>query len=395
SAFARGGYVTAGECDGLPRLQLRTPAGFCVGLVAQGFKFPRGLLVLPDGDLLVADMGGWVEGRGSIWRLSRQGGKYERRQVFGKLDRPASLALGPDGKVYVGTVGRVFRFDPAPPQAVAEDVIGGRAALPALPLTGRHPLPLLVFDRDGQLYVNVGSASDNCESPGGAAPDAASPCPETTGRDARGVIRLYSIKWPEGKITGWSDYAHGLRNSMALAIHPDSGALWQGENSRDAISARDASLDDRALPHDELNLIRKGAHYGWPYCYDENRPSPEYAAHKCTDYTRPELLLPPHAAPLGMAFHGGRGWPTRLRNALVVSFHGYRDSGHRLLAYPFGAGGRPRGRPEVLVDGWGPGKSTPMGAPVDVKIAADGAVFVSEDRNGTVLRLVCSAAAGC
>ena len=30
----------------------------------------------------------------------------------------------------------------------------------------------------------------------------------------------------------------------------------------------------------------------------------------------------------------------------------------------------------------------PQGAPVDFRIAADGSVFITEDRNGTVLRLV-------
>ncbi len=51
--------LTSGMCDGLPRLPVTTMAGFYVGLVAQGFDFPRGVLPLPSGDVLVVDMGGW------------------------------------------------------------------------------------------------------------------------------------------------------------------------------------------------------------------------------------------------------------------------------------------------------------------------------------------------
>jgi hypothetical protein len=62
-------YPTAGVCAGLPKVDLGTPAGFCVGLVAHGFKFPRGIAPLPNGDLIVADLGGWTPGKGSVWLL--------------------------------------------------------------------------------------------------------------------------------------------------------------------------------------------------------------------------------------------------------------------------------------------------------------------------------------
>jgi glucose/arabinose dehydrogenase len=388
TASAASPYRTNGECNGLPRVALKTPPGFCVGLVAEGFKYPRGLVVLPGGDLIVADMFGWVENRGSLWRLSRSENRYVRTRLFDKLDRPNSLTLGPDGKVYVGTAGRVFRFDPAQPANSVEDIIGGGSALAPLPSKGRHPLPQIVFDLQRQLFVNIGSASDNCEGPAGSAPDGGATCPETEGSQARGLIRQYSMQWPQGRATGWTEYAKGLRNSMALAVHPLSGELWQAENSRDAISARDATLNDQTLPHDELNLIHANGHYGWPYCYDNNSASPEYANWNCADYTPAVRLLPGHAAPLGMAFLNSHTWPRALQGALLIAFHGYRANGHRLMAYPFDATGHPKGAPVELIGGWDASSTTPMGAPVDIKMGADGTVFLSEDRNGTVLRLV-------
>jgi glucose/arabinose dehydrogenase len=249
-------------------------------------------------------------------------------------------------------------------------------------------LPQIVFDHQRQLFVNIGSASDNCEGPAGNVPDGKAPCPETEGSEARGLIRKYSMQWPQGRATGWTVYAKGLRNSMALAVHPLSGELRQAENSRDAITARDATLDDETLPHDEINLIHAHGHYGWPYCYDNNSASPEYANWNCASYTAPVKLLPSHAAPLGMAFLSGHTWPLALQGALLIGFHGYRTNGHRLMAYPFDADGHPHGAPVELIGGWEASDTTPMGAPVDIKVGADGSAFLIEDRNGTVLRLV-------
>ena len=54
-----------------------------------------------------------------------------------------------------------------------------------------------------------------------------------------------------------------------------------------------------------MNLIEDGARYGWPYCYDDGKPSPEYPAAQCADFRAPLVLLPRHAAPLGMTYYSG------------------------------------------------------------------------------------------
>ncbi|MER3479299.1 MAG: hypothetical protein C4327_02105, partial [Meiothermus sp.] len=283
--FALLTFSLAQTCAGLPKLPVATPTGYCVGIVQRGLKMPRGILPMGNGDLLVVEMGGWTPGKGSLSRLRKQNGKYVLQRIFTGLDRPNGITLGPDQKVYVGEASRVFRFDPTTPQK--EYVIRD------LPATGRHPLKTMVFDRAGNLFLNIGSASDNCDGDKGKAT-----CAEAA---TRGQIRRYTFAWPAGKVTGQSVYATGLRNSMALAVH-SSGTLLQGENSRDAINLADPKISDETHPNDELNIVLGGKNYGWPYCYEDGKNAPEFPKYDCSETEKPTVLLPAHAAPLGMAY---------------------------------------------------------------------------------------------
>lgn len=386
-ALAAAPYATAGDCGGLPKLKLKTPAGWCVGLVAQGLRFPRGLGLLPNGDIVVAEMGGWMEGRGHV-SILRKADHYARENIFDRLNQPHGVAIGPDKKVYVGIVGGVFRFDAANPAATREDVIGGKSGVPALPGSGLHPLVSLLFDAKGDLLVNLGSLSDHCDGNQAQGAEAKRNCTEVGGKDSHAVIRRYTMRWPEGKAGAFTVEAEGLRNSLGLALHKASGTLWQAENSRDAINKADPRLRDDTVPHDELNRIVAGRHYGYPYCYDNNLNSPEFPAADCKGRTAPVMLLPAHAAPLGLAIDNDAKLPAPYTGQMLITFHGYRKTGHRLVALKLDAGGNPAGNLTDLISGWDAAPGQPLGAPVDVRIAGDGAVFLSEDRNGTVLRLL-------
>jgi glucose/arabinose dehydrogenase len=385
-AAAREGYGTSGTCDGFPRLALKTPAGFCVGLIAEGLTMPRGILALPDSDdLIVAEMGGWVKGRGSVIRLRWHAAehRYAAEKLLDGLDRPHGLAPARDGRLYVGAVGTIFSFDPADPAKSLIPVVTG------LPDTGRHPLAAFAVDPAGGLYVNLGSLTDNCEGADGALPDPAQPCPETLGAAARGLVKRI-VPTPEAPVDARAvpPFATGLRNSVALAVAPGSGLLLVAENARDRINQRDPSLSDEELPHDRLVLARDGADFGWPYCFDDRRPSPEYKDHDCRAVNAPLQLLPAHAAPLGMIYDSGRHLDGPFAGALILTYHGYRRYGHRIVAFAVDADGLPAGAPRELVGGWEriTGKQ-PRGTPVGLAFARDGALLITEDINGTVLRL--------
>ena len=382
--------MAADLCDGMPRLDVTTPAGFCVAVLADGMKFPRGVLPLTNGDVLVTDMAGWTANQGKLWRLSRKAGGagFDRKLLLDKLDRPNGIVQGPDGMVYVGVVGRIFRFDLRDPATIT-DVIGGTAATPRLPGLGLHLLTNMRFSAEGNLYVNVGSSTDHCEGKDNKAPDASKPCASAEGKEALGAIREYKMSWPAGTVASWSTHAHGLRNSMALAFHPATGALWQAENARDAIQAAIPGLkSDEDLPHEELNLIKAGQHYGWPYCYDSNVASPEYPKTGCAaKYVAPQRLLPGHAAPLGMTFYTASRFPAIYKNSLIIGYHGYRANGHRLVALLPDAAGAPLGKSVELIGNWERKGKQGRGAPVDVKQGQDGDIYLADDHNGLVMKL--------
>ena len=425
-AFASGAVVAAGyvvqrgmTCDGYPRAPIETLPGVCAGLVyapeagadrpsQRKLHMPRALMFLADGDLLITDLGAWTPGRGAVWRMTvRPGAAPGLTLLLGGLDLPHTIAAGPDGRVYVGEMGRIIRFDPsaADLRASVEVVVSD---LPANNLhEDRHPLTSFIFDGDGDLLVNVGAASDQCP-PVEAQPDGAI-CPEAEGDRPRAAIWRFAYLGEGRWAAAPTVFARGMRNSVALARHP-SGTLLQAENGVD--------LDDPDAPYDAINGLRAGADYGWPYCFEAATPAPAWkdvGQRDCAGAWRtpPSLYLPPHGAPLSMLYYESDRIP-QLRGRLLVTLHGYRATGSRIVAYAVDEEGLPltdaharyavypnrpdaaaarRYRPGpaadglILTPGWNAVAGLrPAGAPVGMAVAPDGAVWVAEDRNGVLLR---------
>jgi len=373
-------YRTAGDCDGFPAVALTTASGLCIGLVAEGLGHARGVAVIDD-DVFVVDMVAWESRKGRLLKLSH-GGRHAPEVVLHDLNQPNAVVRGPGRTLYLGITGQVLQVDP-----YAADVArSARVIVDGLPATGRHSVPSLAVGADGALFVNVGSATDNCHPAGGRLPDPKAACPETQENPPRGSVLRFPPRATTWHANDLPPYARGLRNSMAMAVLPN-GRLAVAVNARDGINHADPALSDAALPHEPLVALQQGGDYGWPYCYDLRVPSPEYPGFDCASKLAPDLLLPAHAAPLGMLLYRGDRLPG-LSGKLVIGYHGYRQTGHRIVAVALDKDQRPTGTPTELVADWDQRDgSHPQGAPVGLAEMADGSVLVTDDHNGTLMRL--------
>ncbi|HKS62320.1 MAG TPA: PQQ-dependent sugar dehydrogenase, partial [Xanthobacteraceae bacterium] len=436
-----GGYTLGAEtCGGFPKLPIAMRPGYCAGIVASkedGLIFPRTLVQVPGTRFfVVVDMGGWDPGRGRTLLLDPDAPQGKRlTTLLAKLDMPHGLGVGPDRRIYVGTADKIFRFDPlaAEPAATVETILrdlpGRKPKLADGTVLTRsaHPLKHFMFDRRGRLFVNIGAPSEKCatgtaETKACAAGEGASPLAAVWmfSPPAGGIFPALR---PGEKNPPHEVFARGLRNSMALAAHPrfpdDGFALLQAENARD--------LPDADRPNEEINALEPGRHYGWPYCYDLTTASAEYAAflkagayrNLCSDaarYRRPHSLLAPHGAPLGMLYYDGTKFP-ELAGKLIVGLHGYRPTGSRVVYYDVDERGFPQiqpppvhyhvscsaaprvfrteregeiaaAQPIELIGDWHKVTGVrPRGAPVGMTVAADGALWLVEDKNQTIIRI--------
>jgi glucose/arabinose dehydrogenase len=277
----------------------------------------------------------------------------------GFLNRPHGLAFR-SGWLYVANTDGLVRF------AYERDRLEASEAEPlgiALPGAGQHWTRSLAFDRDGRMYVSVGSSCDVCAE----------------GDARRAAILRLGAAGEEAAI-----HARGLRNAVGLAFHPVTGELWVTENGRDGLG------DD--LPPDEINRIVAGGNYGWPNCYGDGILDPILGAQAadCAGSIGPAVSLPAHSAPLGLAFYTGTMFPEEYWGDLFVAYHGsiHRSlpTGYKVVRVPF-ANGQPAGGAEDFVWGWLRRDTRRWGRPVDLIVAPDGALLVSDDAGGRVYRV--------
>ncbi len=363
------------------------PQGWTMTAIATDLQIPRQTLVLPNGDILVAEgrgggapalrpkdiIAGIIKARGTtpvksgnrltLLRDADGDGNYEGRWIFAEnLNAPYGLALV-GNRLYVANQDALVRFDYTAGQTRAAAAPVRVAALPSA--INHHWTKALAADADGRyLYVGIGSNSN-------------------IGERGLAVEENRAVVWQVDAATGASrPYATGLRNPTALAIEPGTAQLWAVVNERDELGPE--------LVPDYLTSVREGAFYGWPYAYwgphVDRRVKPE-DPQKVQATVRPDFALPSHSAPLGLSFvrPGGTG---PFAEGAFVGLHGSwnraEPSGYKVVFVPF-RNGRPSGPAVDFATGFQADGKT-MGRPVGVTVDDQGAVIVADDLSNTVWR---------
>lgn len=299
------------------------PEGFRVTRFAGDLLRPRHLVFAPHGEMLVATRKGVVV----LWDANHDGKSDEHeRAVLGAPDvSHQGIALSPDGRwLFIADSRAVRRIPYEPGMRTSEGP--GEIVIPDVPLTVDHPYRTLTFDREGALYLAVGS-DDNLTPGKGAAimryrvPDA---------------IPHGGLKYESGE-----PYARGIRNVEALAWSHD-GNLWAFVNGRDFL--RPPGTDESFYldhPGDWVYRLSKkpGTFYGFPHCWalgpvpwdDRKAPASQWAdpdsngGHDdewCQDPANVHPAagaLPAHTAPLGAVEYTGKLFPPKYRNTFFVT----------------------------------------------------------------------------
>jgi glucose/arabinose dehydrogenase len=272
---------------------------------------------------------------------------------------------------------------------------------------GGHGAKTIAIGRDDDLYVNIGSRTNACQtadrqpaSPG------IDPCTEL---ETRAGIWKFSAREKNQRQELSDRFATGLRNTVALHFAPD-GRLYGAQHGRDNLSSNwPENFDESAnaeKPAEILVHIGAGSNYGWPYCYyDQDLKShvlaPEYGGNgktvgdRCDDVAQPLVAFPGHWAPNGLAMYNGSQFPARYRNGFFVAFHGswnrapLPQGGYKVAFVPM-QGGKP-GAYETFADGFAgtddPQPRTAVHRPTGLAVGPDGSLYVTDDARGRIYRI--------
>jgi len=294
---------------------VKTSIAFSGAAIATNLSAPWGIAALPDGRLLITEKAGRMKiattsgqlsaaitglpavnstGQGGLLGLCVDPQFSSNRMVYwvfsenvngGTQTSVAKGKLSNDEKSIEGAV-VIYRANPAYNGTLH---YGGR----------------ILFDRSGNLMVSTGERSDL----------ATRPLAQSVSAALGKVIRITTSGQPAPGNPAFSGagalpelYSIGHRNPQGLAIHPESGELWQGEHG--------------PRGGDEINRVLAGKNYGWPtitYGIEYSGQAVGGAIQQQNGLEQPVYYWDPVISPSGMTFYKGNRIPDWQNNLFVAA----------------------------------------------------------------------------
>jgi len=189
---------------------LRIPRGYRLELLTERLDGPRFMTFASNGDLFIGSRSG---------KLYRLAPPYTAPEVLATLDDyPHSVALR-DDEIFIARTNGLYRAPYRPGQkTIAEKSLSLVASLPG----GRgHSSRSVAIGPDGRVYVSIGIQGNCSDQYIGEGYEF---------DDWRGGIMVLR---EQGEKTQWEAFGTGLRNPVGFAWHPQTGVMYASNNGPD------------------------------------------------------------------------------------------------------------------------------------------------------------------
>lgn len=381
---------------------IKVPEGFCATVFSDSVPLARHIAVRKNGDVIVGLLDQRRQAGGvMILRDANRDGRVDQTAKFGESG-VHGVALADDSVLYVSTATAVVRYrlsDSLAPKRRIDTIVTGLT-------TRRFPSNSIAIDMRGRLVVNIGAVSNGCAAKEVAGAPGRDPCPELA--TSGGIWRFATDKTNQ-TIANGERVATGLHNAVALAVNPRDTLIYAVSHGRDGLRdlwpGKYTDEENAAAASEEMiRIATVRADFGWPYCYydylkDHRVVAPEYGGDKqsigrCDRLIQPLVAFPAHWSPMSILFYTGKMFPAQYQTGAFIAFHGsaYRapltQEGYHVVFLQFKEG--LAADYSVFADGFSgemPGPESAAHRPVGLAQGADGALFVSDDKGGTIWRI--------
>jgi glucose/arabinose dehydrogenase len=254
-------------------------------------------------------------------------------------------------------------------QILGEDVLPGG--------TGHWWRPILIHE--GRIYTGVGDPGNITDQTG----------------TKREKLYSYNLEGKDERL-----FISGIRNTEKLVVRPGTDEIWGMDHGSDNFGRTLGEQPGKKQPITdwnppcEMNHYIEGGFYGHPFLVGNRVPRPEFIGRKdivdlAAKTTPPEWCCGAHWAPNAMTFCNAEQLPGHKGDAFVA-YHGSWNRLHKAgycVTRVLFENGHPYGElpyVEFLTK-----DEKVLGRPVDVIVAFDGSLLISDDHRGRIYRLRC------